>query len=108
MPRRCAMLWEVEIHPTGADPELGRVGAEFALLTHQPPEDALLARTSRGYLLEGNLPPDQVKRLSSELLIDPLVETGEEKPLEKTNGAIAPQRQVLTVLRKPGVMDPVA
>src|SRR5947207_2729878 len=74
-PRRCAMLWEVEILPKGHDPEAKRVVAEFAQLRPgDTPPDVRLA--SRGFLLEGDFGRDQAECLLNELLLDPLVEIG--------------------------------
>src|SRR5690349_21561742 len=98
------MLWEVEIHPKQNDPEKGRVCEEYDLLTHGSSAAGLLRQTARGYLLEGELPRAQAQQLMDELLVDPLVETGRLKEDTNTVAAI----EVLTVLLKPGVMDPVA
>ena len=48
------MLWEVEIAGKLNDPDRTRVAAEYALLTHGN-ADNVLARTTRGYLLEGDV-----------------------------------------------------
>jgi phosphoribosylformylglycinamidine synthase len=101
------MLWEIEIEPRGSDPERDRVGAEFALLTHDEPQEAGIARSSRGYLLEGEIGQDDVDRLIAELLADQLVETGQASPLALRYAAKADD-STWTVLLKPGVMDPVA
>ena len=68
------MLWEVEIAGKLHDPERARVAAEFALLTHGD-HGELLARTTRGYLLEGDIEEATAQRLVDELLVDPVVET---------------------------------
>ncbi|HMF11102.1 MAG TPA: phosphoribosylformylglycinamidine synthase, partial [Gemmataceae bacterium] len=97
------MLWEVEILPKLHDPERDRVAAEFDIFTHSQRGRELIARTSRGYLLEGELSREDVARLTDELLVDPLVESAKIGPLN------APGESALaTVLPKPGVMDPVA
>jgi phosphoribosylformylglycinamidine synthase len=97
------MLWEVEILPKRHDPERDRVADEFELFTHLHRGHELIARTSRGYLLEGDLSRQQVEQLTAELLVDPLVESGRISELN------APHEPALaTVLLKPGVMDPVA
>src|SRR5262245_53730834 len=100
------MLWEVEIIPRGHDAELARVQADYQLLTHRPSPAGLLG-AGRGYLLEGDLTPDQVGRLMDELLVDPLVEGGACSPIpsapDRPPGALH-----WTVLLKPGVMDPTA
>jgi phosphoribosylformylglycinamidine synthase II len=100
------MLWEIEILPRHADPETRRVNQEVALLTHRSDAHPV-SLASRGFLLEGALVQDDAERLSGELLVDPLVETGRVGPInsftsEKDLKAFA------TVLLRPGVMDPVA
>jgi phosphoribosylformylglycinamidine synthase II len=108
------MLWEVEIFATGPDAERLRVAQEYDLLTHTrreggpaatqigPGADAI-AKTSRGFFLQGSLSKAQVERLADELLVDPLVERGE---VHSAKSAGAPGSD--TVLLKPGVMDPTA
>jgi len=49
------MIWEIDIQPLGADPERNRVAAEFDLLTHSARGREVVARTSRGFLIEGDL-----------------------------------------------------
>ncbi|MCE9567073.1 MAG: phosphoribosylformylglycinamidine synthase subunit PurL [Planctomycetes bacterium] len=96
------MLWEVEIRPLGRDGERERVCDEFDLLTHAQRGGDLVSASARGYLLEGNLTPEQLEQLTTEVLIDPLVETG------STAHAGGGADQFYTVLLKPGVMDPTA
>jgi phosphoribosylformylglycinamidine synthase len=98
------MLWEVEIKPRGRDAERERVAEEYDLLTHSRRGTELVAHTARGYLLEGNLPRDQAERLMNELLVDPVAETGR---LGEMN-ALLDGTAAMTVLLKPGVMDPAA
>ncbi len=97
------MLWEVEITPKLYDPERQRVCEEFDLLTHSHRGLEFIARTSRGYLLEGELAHEQVEQLTSELLVDSLVESGRIGALNASS-----QPALATVLLKPGVMDPAA
>src|SRR5438445_12770433 len=68
-PRRCVMLWEVEIAPKGADPEAKRVCEEFNLLTHSDRGAGIVAGSARGYLLEGDLDRAQVERLLTKVLV---------------------------------------
>src|SRR5262245_33190053 len=98
------MLWEIEIRPRDHDAERQRVAEELSLLTHGRADTAAVSGSAHGYLLEGDLAPDQVERLLAELLLDPLVETGRLGRLNEvaTDGCLA------TVLLKPGVMDPAA
>jgi phosphoribosylformylglycinamidine synthase len=111
------MLWEVEIAGKLHDPERARVAAEFALLTHGD-HGELLARTTRGYLLEGDIEEATAQRLVDELLVDPVVETFRlsavthaSRDRQGRESARSPHDRgsdILTVLLKPGVMDPVA
>jgi phosphoribosylformylglycinamidine synthase subunit PurSL len=96
------MLWEVEIQGKLHDADKIRVTAEYALLTHTSVATPI-ARTSRGFLLEGVDEP-AARRLVEELLLDPLAETASVTPIPGPNG----HGSSLTVLLKPGVMDPVA
>ncbi|HEY2911152.1 MAG TPA: AIR synthase-related protein, partial [Gemmataceae bacterium] len=96
------MLWELEIRPLGRDGERERVGDEFDLLTHARRGRELVAASARGFLIEGNLADEDLIRLATEVLSDPLVETAEMKSLGDRTG------HCYTVLLKPGVMDPVA
>ena len=68
------MLWEVEILPKDRDPERERVCEEYDLLTHRHIGPTTLARTARGYLLEGDCRASTATA-GGELLVDPLVET---------------------------------
>ena len=97
------MLWEVEIRPLGRDGERERVCDEFDLLTHSKRGAEVVSSSSRGYLLEGRFGEDEAHRLMVELLVDSLVESGDVRPLGGSPGA-----EAITVLLKPGVMDPVA
>ena len=97
------MLWEVEIHPKGEDRERDRVRAEYDLVSPDHASKFILG-SSRGYLLEGDLSRQQAQQLMDRLLVDPLVESG--RLADKTNTGAGDE--VLTVLLKPGVMDPVA
>src|SRR5262249_33436451 len=54
----------------------------------------------------GDLTRPQVERLMAELLVDPLAESGQVTELTSTGNA--PSSSAVTVLLKPGVMDPVA
>jgi phosphoribosylformylglycinamidine synthase II len=113
------MLWEIDIHPAKDRPDRAaeRVVAaarELGLAGE------LRAAAARGYLVQGaSLARAAVDRLAAELLADVVVETpvigqvGEahlsEPPVRATgrpagNGAAV----CVTVLLKPGVMDPVA
>ncbi len=96
------MLWELEIRPRGRDNERERVCDEFDLLTHSQRGGDLITASARGFLIEGDLSEDHRHRLVSDVLVDPLVETGDFYPLGQSRD------HAYTVLLKPGVMDPVA
>jgi len=100
------MLWEVEILPRQHEGETGRIRQEYNLLTHSGLGDQLVARSSRGYLLEGDIDASQVKRLVDDLLADPLIEDARTRAVGRA-GAVD-LADSATVLLKPGVMDPVA
>jgi phosphoribosylformylglycinamidine synthase len=100
------MLWEVEVWPKDHDAERQRVAADYDLLTHAQEGQRLIQRSTRGYLLEGDLPREQVQRLLDDLLVDPLVETAQLRNLSEPRTE-ADQR-AWTVLLLPGVMDPAA
>ena len=102
------MLWEIEILPKKGDPDLDRVCEEYELLTHSRVARDLVRGSSRGYLLESDVGRDKVERLMADLFVDPLVESPrltklDCQPSHSENGS-----RSLTVLLKPGVMDPVA
>ncbi|MBM3994088.1 MAG: phosphoribosylformylglycinamidine synthase subunit PurL [Planctomycetes bacterium] len=99
------MLWEVEIVTKGPDAERLRVEDEYALLTHAGAAN-LIAKTSRGFLLLGELTREHVEVLANELLVDHVAEAGAIRGTD-VRGAIASDGAA-TVLLKPGVMDPVA
>jgi phosphoribosylformylglycinamidine synthase len=102
------MLWEVEIQTNGPDPERKRIIDEYALLTHSRPGDTFIERSARGFLLEGEIDLAQVQQLAADLLTDPLVEISRVSSLEKQDHQTGQDGFVVTVLPKPGVMDPVA
>jgi phosphoribosylformylglycinamidine synthase len=98
------MFWEVEIRPRGSDPERDRVCEEYDLLTHSHEGANLITHSARGYLLEGDVSHEQAQRLLHDLLVDPLAEVGRVDALSATGNG----RPSVTVLLKPGVMDPAA
>jgi phosphoribosylformylglycinamidine synthase len=100
------MLWEIEIRPLASTLEAERVGVEFDLLTHSTLGEGLVASYSRGYLLEGDFQRPEDHATLTALLGDPLVErvtVGELNRLSKNGPSPA-----ITILPKPGVMDPAA
>jgi phosphoribosylformylglycinamidine synthase II len=97
------MLWEVEIRPLGRDGDRDRVCDEFDLLTHSTRAADLVSASARGYLIEGDLNRTAAERLATELLVDTVVESS---TLSEVGADKDPT--VVTVLLKPGVMDPAA
>jgi phosphoribosylformylglycinamidine synthase II len=103
------MLWEVEIRLHGRDSDRERVCDEFDLFTHSSRGGDLVKASARGFLLEGNLDQEQAQKLQQELLIDPIEESSTLQEIGPDQVSIGnPQYAILTVLLKPGVMDPVA
>jgi phosphoribosylformylglycinamidine synthase len=101
------MLWEVEVRPADAGRgELDRVAAEFDLLTHSGHGRTLLTAAGRGYLLEGDLDSEADRHKLIELLTDPVIEAADAGPLNHPIDGDA--ERAVTVLLKPGVMDPTA
>ena len=102
-------LWEIDIYP--ADGQADRLGSAVATdaadlgLAHNLTIDA-----ARGFLIQGNLDEVQVGRLARELFADGVVErtvvarVGDQRLNQPPNG----KPQLLHVMLKPGVMDPVA
>ena len=102
-------LWEVDIYPAENQPNLEaqRVASEVADLGLA---DQLDIHAAHGYLLEGDLSAAQVTQVAQRLLADTVVEhtvigqVGEDVLSQSPNGTA----QLIHVLPKPGVMDPVA
>ena len=105
-----AMLWEIELPPRNPeeDADFRRVRSEFADLTPflktkfgaVPPEVA----TTRGFLLEGHLDAAAADRIAQQLLVDPVTEEAFVRQAFENKL----DDNIVTVLRKPGVMDPVS
>ncbi|HXT59530.1 MAG TPA: AIR synthase related protein, partial [Pirellulales bacterium] len=109
------MLWEVDIYPAAGQPDLDglRVAADAADLGLAA---ELCVAAARGYLVQGRLEREQVERLARELFADEVVERFVVAPvgdrlLEQPPDALTQgerRTEVVHVLPKPGVMDPVA
>jgi phosphoribosylformylglycinamidine synthase len=102
------MLWEITLHPKDDhNQESHRLREEFNVLTHSTRGHDLIGGNSHGYLIEGTLTQQQVQRLMEELLVDVLTEKCTLRKLGDHD--IRPNGEgMVTVLLKPGVMDPVA
>jgi len=103
------MLWEIDIYTAA-----GEVDRPAERLRHDARDlgltGELAVTTASGYLVEGTLEPAQVERLGRELLADPVVERTLVAPVGDAKLAKPPiaGQQLIHVLPKPGVMDPVA
>jgi phosphoribosylformylglycinamidine synthase subunit PurSL len=104
------MLWEVEIRPADgeANREAARVKAECVGLKL---ETISSVDAAHSFLLQGELSADEVDRVSSILLADPVAETYSARRIDSTSEE-SDQRNVsqklLNVLFLPGVTDNVA
>jgi phosphoribosylformylglycinamidine synthase II len=103
------MLWEIDIHPADGQPD--RAGERVASAAREfGIADELGVATARGYLVQGeSLHRADVERLAGELLADHVVERAVvgrvgESILSKSGTA----GHCVTILLKPGVMDPVS
>ncbi len=110
------MLWEIDIHPadhpSGGARQPDRAGERVADEARELGlADDLRVTTARGFLVQGkSLDRSSIERLANELLVDAVVETavigtvGDPSLAATGSGAC----ECVTVLLKPGVMDPVA
>jgi phosphoribosylformylglycinamidine synthase len=105
-------LWEIEIQPAAGQPD--RAGARIATAARELglATDMRVA-ASRGYLVQGeSLDRGQIERLTHELLADLVIEQPVIRRLHpespESDEPVAPATDCVTVLLKPGVMDPVA
>src|SRR3954469_23399441 len=101
------MLWEIEIFPKDHNPDLDRVRADYDLLTHSARGRDVLVAASSGYLVDADLQSEEQRVRLADLLTDPLVEWSRMDRLNAEDRDHGDWRK-LTVLPKPGVMDPVA
>src|SRR5262245_11678499 len=99
------MHWEVDIRPRHADqdPEARRLTAELGEMGITLSAPIL---TGRIYLLSGDLNQAQMTSVATSLLADTTVERAHARPHADRAGDVQPGR--VTVLPKPGVMDPAA
>src|SRR4051794_5216447 len=98
------MLWHLQIDPAAgrADRDGVRIAAEAAELGLTGP---WRIASSRGFLIEGPINGDEVRRAAETVLVDRVVESYAVQPCpHDPQGA----GHVVHVLPKPGVMDPEA
>ncbi len=103
------MLWEVDIYAAHGQPDLisRRTAADAADLGLA---ENLAVSAARGYLIQGDLEAGQVGRIAAELLADAVVERTVVAPVGDAALTVPPDgaTNLVYVLPKPGVMDPVA
>ncbi len=102
-------LWEIDVLPAEGQEDV--VGKSLAAEARDLGLDAhLTIAASRGFLLQGDLSEAQVRQAASRLLADPITES--TTIAEIGHADLSASRHGLTqlvhVLPKPGVMDPVA
>jgi len=109
------MLWEIDIYPLPGQPDfLGRAVATAAGDIGMP--GTFQVRAAAGFLVEGALDATAIRRLAHELLADTVVERPVFAPVGDASLATPPAdfssgsdaAQLVHVMLKPGVMDPVA
>ena len=107
------MLWHLQIVPA-----VGRIDIEGNRIASETEELGIpgpwKVAASRGFLIEGNLGPDDVERAARSVLVDAVAErfsissSSNAAKSDDQNYETKPIRQVVHVLPKPGVTDPVA
>lgn len=110
MPTNVSNVWEVLLRPSRPeeDAEQRRVQSEIEHLApilklkfdHSPPAST----TMRGFLLEGPLSQGDAERAARELLADPVTDVPSVRAALKAGLKTSD----VTIIRKPGVMDPVS
>ena len=110
------MLWEIDIYP--AQGQSDRTGsAAAAAAAELGLADGLRIVAAHGYLIEGPLDEQQATRIACELLADSIAERpvvaamGQARLVDPSAAgldAAGASWQLVHVLPKPGVMDPVA
>ncbi|MBL9163308.1 MAG: phosphoribosylformylglycinamidine synthase subunit PurL [Planctomycetaceae bacterium] len=109
------MLWEIDLHPRAGLPDLDADGVANDVIALRLAQKVRVA-SSRGYLVQGpDLSPERIERLARELFADTVAEDYQLGQVNDANLAAPPERisagdrtQLVQVLLKPGVMDPVA
>ncbi|QDU88785.1 Phosphoribosylformylglycinamidine synthase subunit PurL [Pirellulimonas nuda] len=109
------MLWEIDVHPSTDQPD--RDAQRLIESASATGFTVPAAATARGYLLESAaLSREDVQRIATALVVDGVVERGVAAAVGDPALAAAPPSRfaddgsvrLITVLLKPGVMDPVS
>ncbi|MEM7475127.1 MAG: phosphoribosylformylglycinamidine synthase subunit PurL [Planctomycetota bacterium] len=99
-------LWEIDVRPANGQSDV--VGAGLAAEARDLGlDDNLSISAAHGFLLQGDLTAEQAQQAADRLLADPIVESTTVAPVGDTQLASG-SGQLVHVLPKPGVMDPVA
>ncbi len=106
-------LWQVDIHPADGQPDTLGHSALTSTVELGIAKD-LSIQAAYGFLLQGALAPDQVKKIAKELLSDPIAQrciaTAIGDPLlnQPIGTTSTSSYMLIYAMLKPGVMDPVA
>jgi phosphoribosylformylglycinamidine synthase len=103
------MLWEVDIYP--AEGEIDRTAQRIAAdAVDLGLGQGISLRAARGYLLQGEFQSARLERIARQILTDDVVERSIVGQLgdQRLEQSPAGHPQLVHVLFKPGVMDPVA
>ena len=106
-------LWQIDILPGPGQPDRPAASLSAECRSLGLPDNLPVA-TARGFLLEGELDEQQALQLARQVLIDTLTEQAVVAPVADDRLLTPPaayagsKPQLVHVLPKPGVMDPVA
>lgn len=101
-------LWEIDIQPASGQPDVAGQSLASEARDLGLADDLRIA-AARGFLLQGNLTVEQVRMAAEKLLADGITESTLIAPVGDPCLAIChSNEQLVHVLPKPGVMDPVA
>src|SRR5688572_17960053 len=102
MPNESATLWEVELTAKRSLPDPAMRRAVEAVASIDPRLRALTS--TRGFLIETTSDRASVESAAQTLLVDHVI----EQAALRRSGEVELSPSVVTIMRKPGVMDPVA
>lgn len=102
-------LWQIDVQPASGQPDVA--GAALASEARDLGLDAdLHIAAAHGFLLQGDLSEQQIRLAAERLLADSITESTTIAPVgdPRLTTSHGPLTQLIHVLPKPGVMDPVA